>query len=393
MTARLPLPWTAEPAGPALPRLRVRPLHWLLYAGFWAAVGLFLAIAELQHYVQRGGRHRWEPFLWELSSSLVVGLLMLGLFAGHRALAARGLPWHRMVPWHAAGAVAYVLLHSALMYGIRAIVYALTGVDYEPGDVLSVLAYEGAKDLVSYALMVGLCHGALLYLRDQQRRAAWQRLNEELAAARLARLQEQIQPHFLFNALNLVSAVMYEDVERADRLLAELCELLRLSLDAGRRPTHSLREELQLVTPFLSIMRQRFEGRLKTQVEVSEEAAACALPSLLLMAPLENAVKHGVANSIAPVAVSVQAAVRAGLLEIRVCDSAAAPNGDAAPAPTLPGSGIGLANTRERLATMYGDAASVTLAREISGTVLRLQLPAQAATDQGPVHPTDAGRR
>ncbi|WP_395699438.1 sensor histidine kinase [Aquabacterium sp.] len=373
------LPASAEAFAPALPRLHLRPLHALLYVAFWAAVGLFLAIAELQHYVQRGGQHRWEPFLWELSSSLVVGLLMLGLFAGHRALVGRGLPWPRLLLWHAGGALLYVLLHSALMYALRAIVYALTGVVYEPGDVASVLAYEGAKDLVSYALMVGLCHGALLYLLDQQRRAAWQRLNEELAAARLARLQEQIQPHFLFNALNLVSAVMYEDLERADRLLAELCELLRLSLDAGRQPTHSLREELRLVTPFLSIMRQRFEGRLHTAIEVSDEAAACALPSLLLMAPLENAVKHGVAHSAAPVSLSVQAAVREGRLEIRVCDSAAAAGLSTARTPALPGSGIGLANTRERLATMYGEAASVSLTREDAGTVLCLQLPAHAA--------------
>jgi LytS/YehU family sensor histidine kinase len=245
-------------------------------------------------------------------------------------------------------------------------------VNYEPGSTASIIGYEGAKDLVSYALIVALCHGVLLFLQDRRRRADWVRLNTELAAARIARLQEQIQPHFLFNTLNLVSSVMYEDVERADRILSELAGLLRLTLDAGRQPTHSLREELRLVEPFLSIMRQRFGSRLSAQVEVSEAAAQCQVPSLLLMAPLENAVKHGVAQSSSPVMLRVQGERHGELLELTVSDTAGQISRESRPG------GIGLANTRERLKALYGDAASMSLAREGDATVLRLRFPAGA---------------
>jgi hypothetical protein len=353
-----------------LPRLAL----WSAYVGFWLAAGVFQAIAELQHYLQRGGAHPWEPFLWELSSTIASGLLTVAIFRWHRFLFEYKRPPLSRLAGHLAGAVAYVGLHSGLMYGLRALVYASIHMAYEPGNPTSILSYEGAKDFVSYVVIVGVCHGVLLFLRDREQRIQWARLNAELAAARIARLQEQIQPHFLFNTLNLVSSVMYEDVERADRILSELAELLRLSIDAGRHQTHSLSAEMRLVEPFLSIMRQRFEGRLSAQIVVTDAAGVCEFPSLLLMAPVENAVKHGVAQSAAPVAIRVSADVANGRLEVAVSDSAGHLSGDSRP------DGTGLSNTRDRLAALYGDAAVVSLTREGSDTVFRMRLPAKVAT-------------
>jgi two-component system LytT family sensor kinase len=346
---------------------------WAAYFAVWIVIGLLLAIAELQHYLRRGGAHPWEPFLWELSSTLTSSLLMLGIFRWHEVLFARTSSTLARLGGHALGLVVYVLLHCAGMYGLRAVVYAATGVAYHPGGLVHVLAYEGAKDAAYYSLFVLLCQALLIFIRQQQQRAEWQRLNDELAQARLARLTEQIQPHFLFNTLNLVSSVMYENVARADRILSELADLLRRSLEAGRAPTHSVAAELALVEPFLSIMRQRFEDRLSVTVDASEAARCCEVPSLLLIAPLENAVKHGVACNAAPTALRVTAQTDGRSLELVVADSAARFERDQRPG------GIGLANTRERLAALYGDQASVTLAREGAATVLRIRLPARPA--------------
>jgi signal transduction histidine kinase len=348
-------------------------LRWLGYAAFWLAVGLILALAELQHYLRSGGLHPWEPFLWELSSAASTALLTLAIFSAHRRLFDGGHGVPARIAGHLAGAVLYVLAHSALMYAMRAVVYASMDVAYHPGHWLYILGYEGAKDLVSYVLIVAVCHGMLLVMRDRRQRADVARLNDELAAARIARLQEQIQPHVLFNTLNLVSSVMYEDVERADRILSELAELLRLSLEAGRSPQHSLGDEMRLVTPFLSIMRQRFAGRLDAQVQVSDEALRCQIPSLLLMAPIENAAKHGVARTDQPVQLRIAAQVEAGVLSLSVSDSAGQVSRDSRPG------GIGLNNTRERLAALHGDAASVSLAREDDATVFRIRMPAKVA--------------
>ena len=349
---------------------RARFVPWLAYAGFWLGVGLFFALAEWQRYVLRGGEHPWEPFLWEISGSLTTGLLAVAVYRLNERLLARERGLGVRAVAYLAGAPLFALAHSALMYGMRYPVYALAHLAYEPGDLRFVLGYESAKDVVSYALVLGLSMGWRAFLRGQRQAAEVERLNAHLAEARLARLQEQIHPHFLFNTLNLISSVMHEDVERADRILAELADLLRQSMSAANAAEHSLAHEMRWVEPFLSIMRQRFGERLRTRVDVSEAAARCVVPTLVLMAPVENAVKHGVARSAAGVDVEVTADVVAGVLRIDVVDSGDAP-------VESQGGGTGLANARARLATLYGDAAGVTLERVDGRTRVRVTLPAR----------------
>jgi len=369
-----PLARSPAPAPAGGPPLR---LYAALYATVWLAAGSFLAIAELQHYLRRGGSHPWEPFLWEISGSLSAGLLALAVYRWHRWLFGSPRPTLLRVAGHLLGAAAYALAHTGGMYALRWAVYAATDVVYEPGSVVSVLAYESAKDVVSYSIFAALSHGVWLYLREQQRREELGRLSAELAQSRLARLQEQVQPHFLFNTLNLISSVMYEDVPRADRILCELADLLRQSLDASRAPSHSVAQELLVVQPFLSIMQQRFGERLQVSVRASEAALACEIPSLLLIAPVENAVKHGVARSGGAVRLSVVAEVddgpRGPVLQLSVTDSAGQLTRDQRPG------GLGLRNTRERLAALHGDAAELSLSLQPEGTVLRLRLPARPA--------------
>jgi len=253
---------------------------------------------------------------------------------------------------------------------VRLAIYALVRVRYEPGSLGAILGYEGPKDVVTYLLILGLSFGWRASRHAQRQAIEVERLNAHLAEARLARLQEQIQPHFLFNTLNLVSSVMHEDVERADRILAELADLLRQSMGAAKVAEHPLAHELRWVEPFLSIMRQRFGERLRTHVEVSEAAARCSVPALLLMAPVENAVKHGVARSGEDVELRLLAEVVDGQLRIDILDT-----GDA---PVEPASGgTGLANARARLSTLHGDAAAVTLQREDGRTRVRVTLPAR----------------
>jgi len=348
-----------------------RLLPWLAYAIFWAGVGLFFSLAEWQHYMVAGGRHPWEPFLWEMSGAFTTALLAVAVHRWNGWLLAPGRGRATAAAGYLAGFVPYTLAHSALMFGARYPVYRLAGLHYEPGGIGSVLGYEGAKDAVSYALVLGLSLGWRAFARGQRQAAEVERLKAHLAEARLARLQEQVQPHFLFNTLNLVSSVMHEDVERADRILSELADLLRQSMRAAAVAEHPLAQELRWVEPFLSIMRQRFGERLRARIEVDAEAARCIVPALLLMAPVENAVKHGVARSAAGVEVRVRADVVDGRLRIDIVDSGDAPLAEHA-------GGTGLANLRARLATLHGGAAEVTLTREDERTRVRVTLPARA---------------
>jgi len=343
---------------------------WAAYAALWLGIGLFFSLAEWQHYLQRGGTHAWEPFLWELSGAVATGVLAVAVHRWDETLLARGLRGPARLLAHLPAFAIFSLAHTLLMFGQRAVVYGLAGVAYDPGPWGSIFGYEGAKDAASYALVLGLSIGLRAWLRGQRQAVEMARLE-----ARLARLQEQVQPHFLFNTLNLVSSVMHEDVERADRILAELADLLRQSMGAVKVAEHALAAEMRWVEPFLSIMRARFGDRLRTRIELSPEAARCAVPALLLMAPVENAVRHGVARSgKGQVDVAVLAAVVDGRLQVDVVDT-----GEAGPATDESGGGTGLANARARLETLYGDAAALAFAREPGCTRVRLSLPAREA--------------
>jgi len=343
---------------------------WLAYAAFWLATGLFFSLAEWQHYVERGGAHPWEPFLWEITGSLATGVLAVGVYRWSDRVRVSGWALPGRIAAHVAGVGVFALAHSALMFSMRGIVYALARVEYHPGSPGSVLGYESAKDAVTYALVLALSTGLRALRREQRQAAELARLNANLAEAQLARLQEQIQPHFLFNTLNLISSVMHEDVERADRILAELADLLRQSMSAAKANEQSLAHEMRWVEPFLSIMRQRFGERLRTRIAISEAAGRCVVPALLLMAPVENAVKHGVARSAAGVDVEVVAEVVDGQLRIDVVDT-----GDAGVEAHR--GGTGLANARARLEALHGDAAGVSLRREGDRTRVRVTLPAR----------------
>lgn len=340
---------------------------WGLYLGLVLAIGLLLSVAELQHYLARGGRHPWEPFLWELSSVLCAGLLGPAIYRWHvagLALSSRRRQWLR----HAFGAAAYILAHVAGMFGMRFIVYGLMGVTYEPGDALQVLSYEAGKDLVSYGFALAICHGLHLSLQAQ-------RLRSELAEARLARLAEQVQPHFLFNTLNLISSTMYEDVDKADRLLCQLSDLLRQTLKAQQAGWHSLDEELRLVQPFLDLMQARFGARLQVRIDASAAARRCQLPALLLISPVENAIKHDVAGNTGAVELRLSAHCEGQVLHIRV------ENTGTAPQRTEREGAFGLVNLRERVHASFGRHAEVTLAaRDGGGAVLNLTLPMPGAS-------------
>jgi len=341
------------------------PRRWRLpYLALLTVIGLLLSASALQAYRLSGGTRPWEPFLWEFSSVLVIGALALGVHALVGRL--RGRPWPQQLAAHALALPVFSGLHIAGMFGLRLLVYGLVGVDYRPDDLPTLLVFEGGKDAVSYLSFSLISRGVWMAQAAESAR-------RELAEVRLARLADQVQPHFLFNTLNLISSVMYEDVPRADRLLCQLADLLRQTLAAQQRVEHSVREELALVQPFLALMQARFgPERLVVQIEADEAALDCRLPALLLLAPVENAVKHDVARHRGRVTVVVAATRDGERLRLRVSNHGDRPVPEPRPDPD---GGLGLRNLRERLEARYGGAARVGFGPDGSGMTLELDLP------------------
>lgn len=356
--------------------MSILPARWRWpYVGLLATVAALLSASALLAYRLRGGSRLWEPVLSECSSVAVIGVLALQLHALVGRL--RGQPWWRQAAAHALALPLFSMVHIAGMVGLRLLVYAVIGVEYRPDTLPVLLVYEGGKDAVTY-ISFGLISRGIWIAHDAAARAAeLDRTRRELAEARLARLSDQLQPHFLFNCLNLISSVMYEDLTRADQLLCQLADLLRQTLSASEKAEHTVEEELALVRPFLALMQARFgPDRLKVEIDAGSDCLGCKVPALLLLTPVENAVKHHVARHRGLVRVLVRARLAGPRLHVEVTNRGDGPLPEAPPhlQPEAE-AGLGLRNLRERLEARHGDQAGVAMQRHADGATLVLELP------------------
>jgi sensor histidine kinase YesM len=239
--------------------------------------------------------------------------------------------------------------------------------------LIFVLAYEMLKFAVFYLLFAGITFA----LRSHQALAAERLRAEQLerlsSEARLAQLTQQMQPHFLHNALNTIAAMVHQDADAADAALLDLSKLLRAATAAARRPLHPLGDELALAQSYARLMQLRF-GTQRVRLEWEVDAApGLQVPALSLQPLLENAFVHAVEPRSAPSTLHIRARVQAGRLQLQVADDGPGPQAGA----SRPGGGVGLSNLCERLATLYGPAASLQLApREGGGCAATLELPA-----------------
>jgi LytS/YehU family sensor histidine kinase len=201
-------------------------------------------------------------------------------------------------------------------------------------------------------------------------------LEKSLAQAQLHNLRLQLQPHFLFNTLNTISAVMYEDVATADRMLARLSDLLRMSLEQGAQQEVTLERELEFLRLYVETMKARFEDRLTVEVDAPAELHGALVPPLVLQPLVENSITHGADPKSSAIAIRVRAHRENGTLHMEVRDHGPGLSKSAADALT---GGIGLANTAQRLERLYGVAGRLALSNaEGGGLVVSLEVPFHA---------------
>jgi LytS/YehU family sensor histidine kinase len=182
------------------------------------------------------------------------------------------------------------------------------------------------------------------------------KLDGELRAAELENLKAQLQPHFLFNTLQAISTLIHRDPPAADRMLTDLSDLLRVSLRHTAAQEVPLRDELGFLTRYLDIMRVRFGDRLTIEVGVDPGLLDAMVPSLVLQPLAENAIRHGMEDRSDAGRVEIRARREADTLILEVLDDGPGLRSGVSPGD---GDGIGLANTRDRLARLYGSAYSV----------------------------------
>ncbi|MBY0572545.1 MAG: histidine kinase [Undibacterium sp.] len=326
---------------------------------------------EVKDYLHRGGTEIWRPIVWQLSSTVVVlGILYLQRAAlGNKVLLRTPRWWFwRLFRWLPLNCVVFVIV----AFSIRHSVYALLGTNYIHEPWSEVLLYESIKLTIFFAsFYVSLfgVHSYTIVLEERERVEQAQRL---LQQAQIQRLTQQIQPHFLFNALNTISSLMYSNVKAADSALSQLSELLRGSLDLGEEVETTVEQELRLLRAYAALMQARFSDRVAFIWDVDEASLACKVPVMCLQAILENTFKHTVEQRSEMTRIAITARLTQAALELSVADDAGRLS------HTVPLSGIGLANIRQRLAVMYGEGASLSIMDlPLAGVMTTIRLPIQ----------------
>jgi signal transduction histidine kinase len=336
------------PQSGALPSATSRRARFVRFALwsflFWTALGIFFA-AQL-HFA---GLAWGAAFEWSLPRWYTWGLLTPAVFWLDRRLIDKlALGWR--IALHAPLAIAWTSFAILLRLAIRPLRGAAL-----PTDFAAFYLERFSADVVIYAAIacvsLVLAYTERVKDRERQARDLAMSLEQRLVEARLQNLRAQLQPHFLFNALNTISAFTESDPPLARRLMGQLGDLLRASLAHTSQPLVTLGEELTFLDDYLGIESARFEDRITVDVTADEDAADVRVPSFLLQPLVENAIRHGVGPRASGGRIEVSASREGQNLILRVRD-----NGLGLPVDwdIDRSAGVGLSNLRARLAHFYG---------------------------------------
>jgi two-component system LytT family sensor kinase len=367
-------PLTRPPARSPVPAWR-RLRGLALWVGVVGLAGLLLFV---YHYLAPLASGQpvspLPPFIEELTGAFTAGLLFFPIRWLVRRLPLASSRWPRRLPVYFLAMLAGGAVATTLMWALRSALFPLAGLGaYDYGVMPLRYLMELPMQVIWFSILVGAIHAADAFQTARARELRAARLESSLAGAQLRNLRLQLQPHFLFNALHTISAVMYDDPAAADEMLDQLAELLRASLRTARADEVPLGEELALLDRYLAIQRARFGDRLAVSIRIDPAAESCLVPSLLLQPLVENAIRHGNAERAGRGAIEVRAGLRDGRLQLEVEDDGPGAGGSASP-------GLGLSATAERLQLLYGDGQSFSAGNgSAGGFVVRVCLPARDA--------------
>jgi len=334
-------------------------LGWTVYSMFYAG------ILTLQAGV---------VYVYALSGSLLSHYLMAIFsipvwFLISRTLADKKWPFHLIA--HLAGAVSYTFIW---LQSFLALFHNLFGeAVWQQSQLFSIKYWLMHEAIIVYAVFVGIFYlrRSQQRLREKEQREAELRLRAN--QMELAVLKAQLNPHFLFNTLNSINALVGSDPEAARRVLAQLAEVLRYSLESDRRVFVPLTEELRFVETYLAIEKARFGKRLQVKMEIDESAKPLLVPPMILQPLAENAVKHGLAPKEDGGELALRVQRQKDHLEFEVADNGAGLNGTLA--SDLFNRGRGLHNTDLRLRKMFGDASGLQVSNAKEGFCVKFRIP------------------
>jgi hypothetical protein len=353
-----------------------RWISLLLIFGLWTLIGLSFAGQFFISSSQLGRPVSWQQALHHsLADWYLFALLSIIPVRQARRFGLDGPDWGPRFAIHFMTSIVF----SVLFVVLRSLV-ALG----QPGGVMPGTTYvEAFKvllgkswhfNLLIYWVILSVAHAVQLYRKFQERVTRTAELEKRLVEARLQALQMQLNPHFHFNTLHAISALMHQDVDAADRMITRLSELLRHALESTDQQEVPLREEIDFLKRYLEIEETRFGDRLKIELNIAPDTAGLLVPNLVLQPLVENAIHHGIEPHARPGRVTITSQRSGDTLALEVRDTG---NGTSS---TDWKEGVGLTNTRNRLRQLHGTRQTFVLGNaEGGGFQARITLPATNA--------------
>jgi two-component system LytT family sensor kinase len=362
---RVPLPPIAR---------KVTPLEWAIVLGGWLLLAVLSAGPLQKQLAERGASIPLQDIrIAQVIDWAVWAVLLPAIFATLDRLPLRRGVWLKHLAGWVVASLFFGALHAILSWPLIHLAAAMLEV---PPQALSIpelrltrLMLDDAQNnlaVIAY-LVLQLIH------RNRAERALAQEIERSLRAARLHALALELQPHFLFNTLNGIAALVRSDPKTAERMLVRLSDLLRLTLESGKSGQISLGEEMRQLELYLGLQQMRHGSRLTIRTEIPSELEAARVPAMLLQPLVENALSHGIGGRPGPGEITLRAWRENSRLFLSVEDDGVGmpPSGPAR-------EGVGLSNTRARLGALYPDEYEFRIEpRPEGGTLLIIRLPYQ----------------
>jgi signal transduction histidine kinase len=359
-------------------------LRWLLGFCIWTLLGLSFALSTYLGALQDGGHIAWKRII----SGYLADFYLWGAFSPLIFRMARRFELRTHFPRNlfihlAASVVLSVIVLSAASplvwwLGYPNLARTPTLFILWRSNAFSIYYFHQGLTIYWTTLVVAQALHYYRGLRDGEIRAG--QLAAQLAQAQLQALKMQIHPHFLFNTLNSISALLHKDVEMADRMIARLGDFLRLTLKRSDTQTIDFEQELEFLKCYLDIEHTRFQDRLTVATDVEPQALAVMVPNLILQPIVENAIQHGIGRQTVPGRITIRAFKTKDRLIMQVEDNGPGLGANHS-ADRMASGGLGLSNTRARLKQFYGEDCAIGIANAPErGVIVTLDIPAVETT-------------
>lgn len=331
---------------------RTRIITYLIVFGVVTLLLLFNYIRFVGDELARGkpGKYLFY-FIMETTGAYLILLVIPFMIWFIRRFPIRRNNLATHIPLHLLASMVFGASHTLLMYGSRLLIFWMAGMGtYNYGRLIYRFPMEYSHQFFTYCTVYAVVI-LIKFIRDrQEQRLKTAQLEERLTKARLQALQMQLNPHFFFNTLNMISSTMYEDVKAADKMITYLSDLMRITLKRTDDEEFTLKNELELLELYIKIMRARFKDKLVVNMDIDRETLKAKVPIFIMQPLVENSIKHSM-ETLKTAKISIQSRRKNDRMLLTVKDNGP---GISENMEQIMNNGVGLTNTVERLEKIYG---------------------------------------